>query len=158
MEAPRLEFAMAVQLAMTEGRHDIGPLPSGGRRWALGVAGGRFEGPRLSGEVLPGGGEWPHLRPDGVLAINARYCLKERDGTIIYLENRGFRWAYEPKDFERWLEGRGGGASGFYMRVTPTFEVPEGPHDWLTRHVFVGVLGDGEAGVRGPFIRYYQLL
>jgi hypothetical protein len=25
------------------------------------------------------------------------------------------------------------------MRVSPKFEAPEGPHEWLSRHVFVGV-------------------
>jgi hypothetical protein len=25
------------------------------------------------------------------------------------------------------------------MRVAPKFEAPEGPHEWMNRHVFVGV-------------------
>jgi hypothetical protein len=27
----------------------------------------------------------------------------------------------------------------YYMRVSPKFDVPEGPHEWMSRHVFVGV-------------------
>ena len=36
---------------------EIGPMPIGTRR-IFNATGGRFEGERLSGEVLPGGGEW----------------------------------------------------------------------------------------------------
>ncbi|MGH6989030.1 MAG: DUF3237 family protein, partial [Stellaceae bacterium] len=28
--------------------------------------------------------------------------------------------------------------SEYYFRCAPVFETPPGPHDWLTRHVFVG--------------------
>jgi hypothetical protein len=27
----------------------------------------------------------------------------------------------------------------YYMRVSPKFDAAEGPHEWLGRHVFVGV-------------------
>ena len=27
----------------------------------------------------------------------------------------------------------------YYMRVTPKFDAPAGPHEWMSRHVFVGV-------------------
>ena len=40
-------------------------------------------------------------------------------------------------------------------RGTPTFEVPTGKHDWLTKHVFVGV---GERRSDGNLLRYYALV
>ncbi len=43
----------------------------------------------------------------------------------------------------------------YYMRTCPKFDVPEGPHDWLSRHVFVGI-GDKTPG--GNAIHYYQVL
>ena len=30
------------------------------------IKGGTFEGPKLKGDVLPGGGDWLLIRPDGV--------------------------------------------------------------------------------------------
>jgi hypothetical protein len=27
----------------------------------------------------------------------------------------------------------------YYMRVCPKFDAPEGPYEWMSRHVFVGV-------------------
>jgi hypothetical protein len=26
------------------------------------------------------------------------------------------------------------------VRTTPTFDAPQGPHDWLNRHIFVGTI------------------
>ena len=31
------------------------------------------------------------------------------------------------------------GHDDYYMRVSPKFDAPEGPHYWMTRHIFVGV-------------------
>jgi hypothetical protein len=42
----------------------------------------------------------------------------------------------------------------YYLRAQPTFETSKGKHDWLTRHVFVGV---GERKPDGNLIRYYAL-
>jgi Protein of unknown function (DUF3237) len=41
------------------------------------------------------------------------------------------------------------------MRATPSFEAPRGPHEWLTRHVFVGI---GQRQADCNTIRYYALL
>jgi hypothetical protein len=48
----------------------LGDTPYGGRRIAR-FAAGSFEGPKLRGAVLPGGG-WMILRRDGVLDIEVR--------------------------------------------------------------------------------------
>jgi hypothetical protein len=46
-------------------RLNIGGGPFG-QRILFGAAGGSFEGPRLRGEVLAGGGDWALFRSDGV--------------------------------------------------------------------------------------------
>src|SRR5437667_11349096 len=43
---------------------DVGVTPSGHRRFVH-VTGGTFEGPRMRGTVLPGGGDWLVGRADG---------------------------------------------------------------------------------------------
>jgi hypothetical protein len=45
--------------------------------------------------------------------------------------------------------------SEYYLRAFPAFEVEAGKHDWLTRHVFIGI---GERKTDGNLIRYYALL
>jgi hypothetical protein len=42
----------------------------------------------------------------------------------------------------------------YYLRAQPIFETPKGKHDWMTRHVFVGV---GERRPDGNFVRYFAL-
>jgi hypothetical protein len=53
------------------------------------VAGGKFEGPRISGEVLNSGADWFLLRPDGVGAVDVRVALKTNDGENIYMTYGG---------------------------------------------------------------------
>ena len=123
----------------------------------VGVAGGTVEGPRLCGRVLPmSGGDYAHVRPDGVVEINAHYMLEASDGTLIYLQNRGF--------LDRAHNGNGvpAGAGGdspapYYFRVTPYFRTPNGPHDWLTRTVILGV-GERHQDPDYTMFRYYAVL
>ena len=62
----------------------LGETPYGGRRIAR-FDGGSFEGPKLRGVVLPGGGGWMILRRDGVLDIEVRIVLETDDKRMIYM-------------------------------------------------------------------------
>jgi hypothetical protein len=66
----------------------LGDTPYGGRRIAR-FGGGSFEGPKLRGVVLPGGGGWMILRHDGVLDIEVRVVLKTDDKQMIYIIGEG---------------------------------------------------------------------
>src|SRR5205809_3304685 len=57
---------------------DLGPTPAGHRRIVV-VKGGRFEGPRLRGDVLPGGGAWLVERSDGSRRLDVRLTLRVGD-------------------------------------------------------------------------------
>ena len=46
------------------------------------------------------------------------------------------------------------GFDEYYMRLSPTFDTPIGPHDWLTRHVIVGC---GERHAEYSVFHYYVL-
>lgn len=153
---PKLEFAMEIRLRLRP-RLRIDPLPVGGARLSVPVGEGEFEGPRLKGRVLPGGGEFPHVREDGVFCFDARYHLEEEDGTVIYIQNRGYRHG-SPEVMERLWALRPGDVvdpSEYYFRSITLFETAPGKHDWLARHVFVGVGGRNE---KGNLLRYYQVL
>ena len=80
--------------------------------------------------------------------------LQEDDGTLIYLQNRGFRWA-SPEAMKKMANREPVDPSEYYMRVAPIFDVEEGKHDWLNKHVFIGA-GDKTQG--GNVIRYYKLV
>ena len=62
----------------------IGPLPEGIRATAY-VRGGEITGPRLQGTVLPVGGDWLLLRPDGIGLVDVRLTLETHDQALIYM-------------------------------------------------------------------------
>src|ERR1700704_7103129 len=73
----------------------VGPTPGGYRKIGI-VPGGRFEGDRLSGEVLDGGSDWQTVRPDGATTLNVRLVLKTKDEALIGMTYRAIR--YGPPD------------------------------------------------------------
>lgn len=151
---PRFEYAFTVRLGLGRVIY-LKPTNQGATRAAVYLTEGTFEGPRIGGRVLPASGaDWPLMRPDGVIDFDARYMLEAEDGTPIYMQNRGFRWG-PPEVMQALREHKPVDTSLYYMRTCPKFDVPEGPHDWLSRHVFVGI---GDKTPEGNAIHYYQVL
>jgi len=132
---PELEWAFSVQVSLLE------PLEQGmiddGRTRFIPISGGRVWGPRLSGEVLPGGGDWQVIRPGGLVELDARYFLRADDGTVIGIANSGVRCADEEVT-DRIARGERVPDDAYYFRTRPIFTVAPGPHEWLRRTVFVG--------------------
>jgi hypothetical protein len=85
---PQLEFLYEIS-AYLESPIAIGENPHGNRQ-IVPVTGGSFEGPRLKGKVLPGGGDWLLVRPDGVGELDVRATLQTDDGAFIYVTYRGY--------------------------------------------------------------------
>lgn len=137
--APRLEHAFTISIELSR-PYWVKPSARGETRAAIFAASGTVEGPRLSGRVVPmSGGDFPLTRESGVIDFDARYLLEADDGAIIYLENRGYRWAKDKEIAARMHKNEAVGHDDYYMRVTPRFDAPAGPHEWMTKHVFVGV-------------------
>ena len=68
----------------------VGAVPHG-TRFVFPITGGTFEGERLRGKVLPGGGDWAILRADGVLELDLRITLETDDGALIHMTFDGIR-------------------------------------------------------------------
>lgn len=157
---PGLEYALSVALELD---HEFGAvrthqMSSGLAYGFIGVKGGWFSGPRIRGRALPGGGDWPTIRANGVAIFDASYTLEAEDGTNIRLHNRGIRvdpelsvdgGAFVPGVARPFRE-----PEGIYFRTTPLFDVEDGPHDWLGKRVFVGL---GERRASGNLIHYYAV-
>ena len=136
---PGLAFAFRIILEFDAGpRLRFEPAFQAGRRGFVPVQGGSIEGPRLTGRVLPqSGGDWPRLWHSGLVEFEAHYLLEASDGTPIYIHNRGLAYA-SPETLARIEAGQSVAADASYCRITPRFEVPAGPHEWLARTVFIG--------------------
>ena len=135
---PKLEHVFTISIDLT-GLKWVKPTSQGATRAAVYAASGKIEGPRLNGKVIPmSGGDFPLVRPDGVIDFDARYLLEADDGAVIYMQNRGYRWGSE-EVMARMARNEPVQPHEYYMRVSPKFEAPAGPHEWLGKHVFVGV-------------------
>jgi len=103
------------------------------------IKGGTFEGPRLKGEVLPGGGDWIRVRADGVVREpDVRLTLRTDDGHLIYMSYRGI-FKIPPELLQRILRGDPVNPSEYYLRTTPVFETASEKYGWLNELVAVGV-------------------
>ncbi len=149
----KTEFAFQIRIDFKE--RVIMESPRGNRGYVP-PTGGWVDGPRLKGKVIAySGADWAWIRPDGVLELDARYMLEADDGTPIYLQSRGYRWPKTPEIGEKMARNEDVGPDDYYMRVSPKFDVPEGPHDWISKHIFVGV---AEKVPHANRIHYFMLL
>jgi len=114
---------------------DLGPTPHGRRR-IVPILGGTVKGPRLRGEIVPGGADWQYVRADGVVELVARYSIRTHDGVEIAVANSGLRRA-APEVMARLTRGETVDPALVYCRTVPLFEAPAGPYEWLNASLFV---------------------
>ena len=116
---------------------ELGAVPHGTRS-IIPVTGGDFEGPRLRGKVLSGGGDWLLLRSDGVLELDLRVTLETDDHALIHMTFQGLR--HGPPDVIAAL-GRGEAIdpARYYFRTLPKFETATDKYAYLNRIITVGV-------------------
>jgi Protein of unknown function (DUF3237) len=111
-----------------------------GRRVLFGSGGGSFAGPRLRGEVLPGGGDWALFRPDGAMTLDVRLTLRTGDGALIHMTYGG-RYVV-PAGVRAEMNDpvkRGEiDPAQYYFRTNPLFETGSSQYAWLNDIVCVG--------------------
>lgn len=118
---------MALRLA-TSPTQDVGSTPEGALM-IFPVVGGSFEGERLRGTVLAGGGDWVTRRSNGMMTLDLRITLETDDGSLIHMTFTGIR----------------DDANG-YFRTVPRFEAAASKYAFLNRLLAVGtaeILPDG---------------
>lgn len=149
---PGLEFAFEVRAEVADPTV-VGEVPAGLRR-IIDILGGTFEGPKLSGKVLPGGADWQLIQEDGFTDVDARYTLETDSGELIYVTNIGIRHA-APEVMQRLNAGETVDPSLIYFRAVPKFETAAPELEWLMRSVFIAT---GERYPNGVIIRFWRVL
>jgi len=123
--APQLEFALQLKVSIGEA-YGIDNTQHG-RRTVIPITGGTFEGPRLKGTIINGGGDY-QLNTEKRTELEAIYCIRTDDGINIHVRNKGI--IYNGLDAE--------GKPTFYFRAAPTFEAPaDSKYAWLNNALFV---------------------
>lgn len=106
------------------------------------VLGGTVTGGRLSGEVLPLGGD--RQTDSGAFAsIEAIQFIRTHDGARIAFDNRGLR-AASPEIKSALRAGEDVPFSKYYMRFACTFRTSDPRYDWLNTRLFIA------AGAKRP--------
>lgn len=131
---PPTEFLYEITMDVTV--LDVGPTPGGHRR-IVRVEGGTFAGPRLHGDVLPGGGDWVLERADGSRRLDVRVTLRTDDGDLIYASYGGVFHA-PPEIAQRLRTGEPVDASAYYFRTAPFFETAAPKYSWLNGILAIG--------------------
>lgn len=109
------------------GMINVGESKRGVRR-VIPITGGTFSGPKIKGEVLPGGEDWQLVRPDGDTELYARYLLKTDDGHVIQVINNA-------------LIHTDAKTNAFYCKSVLDLEAPQNsPYDDLNHAIFIGTL------------------
>ena len=109
------------------GMINVGESKRGVRR-VIPITGGTFSGPKIKGEVLPGGEDWQLVRPDGDTELYARYLLKTDDGHVIQVINNA-------------LIHTDAKTKAFYCKSVLDLEAPQdSPYDYLNHAIFIGTL------------------
>lgn len=127
---------------------DVGQGPFG-RRMVLVLKGGRVDGPKLKGQVLPGGGDWLLWLPPATLQLDVRAVMRTDDGAHIMIAFTGVVNA-EPSVLMQVLSGQPVRPDEYYARITPRFETGAEQYRWLNTAVCIGsgYLGRQHAGFR----------
>ena len=127
---------MTLRLA-TSTTQEVGSTPKG-TLTVFPVTGGSFEGERLRGKVLAGGGDWVTARADGTFELDLRVTLETEDGALIHMTFTGVR-----------------NDANHYLRTLPRFETAAPKYAFLNRLLAVGI---GEIGPEGPVHAIEEIL
>lgn len=131
----------------------LGPTPYGERR-IINILGGRVEGEKLRGRILPGGADWQVIRSDGAADIQARYTIESDGGARILVTSDGLR--HGPADIMAQL-GRGEAVdpSRYYFRTAMRFETSDRSLGWLNR---ILALARGAREARAVRLDVYEVI
>ena len=148
---PQLEFLMDLSANLGE-ILSMGAGPLGERR-VVDILAGTFEGPDISGDVLPGA-DWQIVRKDGVLDVDARYILRERRGGLVRVVSQGYRYGVA-EVLEAIARGDDVDPATYFFRTIMRFETGAPYLEWLNRTIGVAT---AERQARRVLLHVYKLL
>ena len=139
-DMPVLEFAFEERVTI-DPAIVLGDTALGHRQY-IPITGGTVAGPKLKGQVVPGGWDFQlTYAASNCTQLSADYFLKAEDGTLIHVFNEGLSCPGAPRAIFR-----------------PKLEAPKGAYAWMTNATFVATLElDGvPPKVEAVRIRFYQ--
>jgi uncharacterized protein DUF3237 len=122
-----------VHAELADIRH-FGQTPYGDRR-VIDIIGGRVEGRKLSGRILPGA-DWQIVWPDGTADLRARYGIETDAGARVLVRSDGLRHG-APDVLAALARGEPVDPDRYYFRTVMRFEAAHPSVDWLNRIIAI---------------------
>ena len=138
-EIPVIDHEYAFSMRIESGGHIEfqGPMRS---RTFEPASGGEIWGPKLQGRVVPqSGADFASNE-----LMDAHMMLQASDGTWIYMNLFGYEHNITEDEKP-------------YFRVSPYFDTPSGPHEWLSKTVFIG-MGERYHNPDHNIIHFHEIL
>ena len=134
---PRLELLARFTVELARPVWELGRTSDLGTRRIVPITGGRFDGPRLTGEILDNGADWQVVTDDGAAIVDTRYLLRLDDGALAFLRTYGHRHG-PPEVLAEIARGGVVDPAWYYFRMQMTFETASATYGWLNRSIVVG--------------------
>ncbi|CAH0245702.1 DUF3237 domain-containing protein [Roseomonas sp. CECT 9278] len=142
------------RMALSAGTPQMAGTARNGELRVIPVTGGRLEGPRFNGEVLPGtAADWLRVDPDGTAHMDVRLTLKASSGGIVYMHYTGIRTG-APEVLARLNGGQPVDPADYYFRVAIRFETGATDLAWMNKVIAVGM---GQRPPSGPTYDVYAI-
>ena len=125
------------------------------------IAGGRFDGERVRGDVMNSGADWASQGQDAngtpVSQLDVRSLWRTDDGALIYVTYDG-RVAVPPATWDEYRDlSRVADISPtrYYFRIIPLFQTADPRYTWLNSIVSVGM---GKRTRNGVHYKIFEIL
>jgi uncharacterized protein DUF3237 len=142
------EFLFRVTAPVACDTDPVGETPDGLRIKFLLRTGGYVHGPALNGEILPVGGDWMRIRPDGVGIAEIHALIKPAGGGTVLTEYSGIV-DFGPDGYR--LLAAGSGPKRAPLRFAPRYLTKDPSLSWMNRLQCFGV---GEVNLDRYLVEY----
>jgi hypothetical protein len=149
-----LKSEFLFRIVLTVGTPQMVGTARNGELRIIPVTGGTAEGPRFTGEVLPGSAaDWLRVDPDGTAHMDVRLTLKSATGGVVYVHYSGIRTG-TPEVLARLNSGQAVDPSEYYFRTAMRFETGAPDLAWMNKILAVGI---GQRPPSGPTYDVYAI-
>jgi len=117
------------------------------------ATGAWVKGPKITGTMIPPGGDWLRLMASGSMRLDVRATIKTDDGALIYMSYNGII-SHTPESAERMNKGELLTNKDIpYFVTAPTFQTSSPKYAWLNGVQAIGKLVEVKTG-EGGFVKY----
>ena len=118
------------------------------------LPGGWVKGPRISGKIIPPGGDWIRTMPSGALRLDVRLTIETDDGAQIYMTYGGVVVGSKEAG-EALARGDVLNDKGMpYFITTPQFQTSAEKYNWMNQIQAVGKMAELKRAKNDAYVKY----